>query len=234
MPTIFFINRGDRVDGPIHSSELRAMVESGQLRRDDRIGTSAAGPWTRAERAKGLFPNANTAPAAPAPPPSGSVSTDGSDYSAHPMDVATPPPVPPAVPPSAAGSSGPAEPLSKSLTEFARTSLERRLSWPATPSGSLRGRATNLHVAGLAIWLLGGVILLSGILLDPSFENPALSSMERQVLHSNGMTSRVNNLGLMSDRQTLILSGTMVCSVGVLTIVAGEVLKRLRPSPTIS
>ena len=49
MPTIFFINRGDRVDGPIHSSELRAMVESGQLRRDDRIGASAAGPWTRAE-----------------------------------------------------------------------------------------------------------------------------------------------------------------------------------------
>lgn len=100
------------------------------------------------------------------------------------------------------------------------------------PSPSLPPASPSLRLAGALVSLLGIIITFIGIQTDPEVEMPGLSSDDRQELHSIGMTSRVNNIGLLSNRQTLVLSGTMVWCTGVAVITAGEVVARLRPKAT--
>lgn len=56
MASDWYIKRDSKIFGPYSSNELRSFATAGRLERQDLIARSAKGPWARAEKARGLFP----------------------------------------------------------------------------------------------------------------------------------------------------------------------------------
>lgn len=56
MASGWYIKRDSKIFGPYSSNDLRGFAAEGRLDRQDLIARSAKGPWARAEKARGLFP----------------------------------------------------------------------------------------------------------------------------------------------------------------------------------
>jgi len=56
MASDWYIKRDSKIFGPYTSKELRGFATERRLERQDLIARSARGPWARAEKARGLFP----------------------------------------------------------------------------------------------------------------------------------------------------------------------------------
>lgn len=52
----WYVKRGEKTVGPISSSKLKELAGSGKLKRTDLIAKSSSGPFKKAERLTGLFP----------------------------------------------------------------------------------------------------------------------------------------------------------------------------------
>jgi GYF domain 2 len=52
----WYIRRGSNVNGPSTSAQLKRDAAEGMVKRDDEVSQSTTGPWTVAQKVKGLFP----------------------------------------------------------------------------------------------------------------------------------------------------------------------------------
>jgi hypothetical protein len=126
MQKTWFVRIKGRVHGPKTAAELRQLALAGKIGRDAEVGGSEAGPWHRADRVRGLFPQPAEAAGAAMPPP------------LPPVAVTTSAPVPTAA--RAAGNVAPA----------AAASPERRAyshSGAVPPAGALAAIAAGIVAA---------------------------------------------------------------------------------------
>lgn len=78
MASQWFVRSGGKVNGPLDSAKLKALVSAGKINRDTEVSQANNGPWHPAGSVRGLFsaesstttPNQGP-PASPPPPPAG-------------------------------------------------------------------------------------------------------------------------------------------------------------------
>ena len=56
MANQWYIRRGSKVLGPSTSAQLKSDAAAGLVKREDEVSQSPTGPWTVAQKVKGLFP----------------------------------------------------------------------------------------------------------------------------------------------------------------------------------
>jgi hypothetical protein len=56
VATQWYIRRGSNVLGPSTSAQLKSDASAGLVKREDEVSQSPTGPWTIAQKVKGLFP----------------------------------------------------------------------------------------------------------------------------------------------------------------------------------
>ena len=56
MANQWYIRRGTKISSPRDSAQLKSDVAKGLVKREDDISKSPTGPWTVAQKVKGLFP----------------------------------------------------------------------------------------------------------------------------------------------------------------------------------
>ncbi len=56
MANQWYIRRGTKISSPRDSAQLKSDVAKGLVKREDHISKSPTGPWTVAQKVKGLFP----------------------------------------------------------------------------------------------------------------------------------------------------------------------------------
>ena len=60
MANQWYIRRGSKVLGPSTSAQLKSDAAAGLIKREDEVSQSPTGPWTVAQKVKGLFPSEET------------------------------------------------------------------------------------------------------------------------------------------------------------------------------
>lgn len=87
MAKQWFVRRGDKVSGPFHSAELKALATNGQVTESTLVALQESGPWVKADKVRGLFA---TRPAAPRLPAEHSLPADPITAPQQALPTATP------------------------------------------------------------------------------------------------------------------------------------------------
>lgn len=117
-PVEWFYAQGDKQQGPVTATEIKALADAGKLKPDDLVWREGMDEWIAARRVKGLFESEAPAAAAPAAPPIGPPGTVPSP--ARPAPEAAPPVFEKSPAAFQRAREGPARHLFDFVLEFAR------------------------------------------------------------------------------------------------------------------